>query len=136
MNIVSVGLHNEGKNNEKGKSNLLNRIFYTNFVNTSTRHGITLACPEISLNIYGSKYACNLIDIGSKTSIDISNSLLKKANFIILHSWKTEKETNQEIQRIKQMCENVYILTVMRDISRDSKDNWIGRAKQLINDKI
>lgn len=97
MNIVSIGLHNNEKSNEKGKSNFLNRIFYTNYINSSTRHGITLGCPEISLNIYGNKYPCNLIDISSKTPVEISDSLLKNANLVILQSWKTENETQLEI---------------------------------------
>ena len=58
-------------------------------MNSSTRNGICFGCPEISIRIYGNRYPTNLIDIGNRTNEEISNSILKKADFVILHSWKS-----------------------------------------------
>ena len=64
ITICSIGLHTrENMENEKGKSSLLNKIFFTSFLEHQTKHTIIERVPFISIRTYDDLFPINIIDI-------------------------------------------------------------------------
>ena len=64
ITICSLGLHNQDKvQKEKGKSQLLNHLFFTSFCSTHSKHKIVEKIPFVSIRVYEDLFPLNVIDV-------------------------------------------------------------------------
>ena len=92
ITILSLGLNNDGAHEEqKGKSNLLNQLFFTNFTKREIRNKICQSLPYIFIGVYQELFPLNIIDIPDGCPEDIVKELLRCSNLVIVHSWKSKE---------------------------------------------
>ena len=71
VTICSVGLHSKEGENEKGKSDLINKLFFTNFPLSQSKHRIIERVPFISIRVYDDLFPLNIIDMPHGTDPEI-----------------------------------------------------------------
>ena len=107
--ITSVGFGG-AEDSICGKTELNNKLFFSNFVESSRRNKVCQGCPEILFDIYkNEKRPVNLIDIPSGVDKMIINRILENSNMLIIHSVKDAETTKKYVGEISNKVPTVII---------------------------
>jgi hypothetical protein len=63
ITICSIGIHTANNAQQKGKTEFINNIFFTNFCLKDNKHQIVKKIPYIAIKIYDDLFPVNIIDI-------------------------------------------------------------------------
>ena len=115
-----------------GKTELNNKLFFSNFVESSQRNKICQGCPEILFDVYkNDNLPINLIDIPSQTDTSLVEKILENSNMLIIHSLEDPEKTKEYVQGLSY---KVPIIIIYRDTTSSFSNTKI--FKKNLSEKM